>query len=127
MLEWKLVGDSWYGNGYRIDRVAPYVWQLEEVAATGDQEQVSVRTEPIATLPTLAACQQKAEMLHETRRRALLRQRLTMVGIGGWSVAMLATNPFMFVAAGFIGSAALLELTMTWFEGRVGGARELRQ
>ena len=125
MLDWKRVDGSWLGNGFQIHRVGPRKWALEERA--GDGGPVTMDPEPIAALPTLAAAKQKAETLHARQRIGVLRQRLTLIGFGGWALAVVVGNPVLFIAAGVIASAALLELFMTYFEDRTGGARELTQ
>ncbi|HUG08204.1 MAG TPA: hypothetical protein VMP13_04835 [Acidimicrobiia bacterium] len=125
MLDWRRADEYWFGNGFRIHRMGPARWELEEHA--GDGGSVIVDPEPIAALPTLAACKHKAETLHTRRRVALLRRRLTLIGLGGWVLALLGGHPVVFLAAGVVGSAALLELIMTYVECRNGGARELTQ
>lgn len=123
MLAWNIVGDSWIGNGFRIDRVTPGLWSLQEV----DDSAVSTHVEPIAQLPTLAACRHKAEALHRAQTLGMLRQRLGAVALGGWALALLSMHPVLVVVAAVVGSAALLELAMTWFEEGIGGAKELVQ
>lgn len=125
MLDWKIVGDSWVGNGFRIRRKAQEHWILE--FSGDDPGSVIVEHEPIADLPTLQAAKRKAESLHVERHLSAHRQRLAMVGLGGWSLALLSGNPVVFIVGGVIGSASLLEFGMTWFDGRVGGARQLVQ
>ncbi len=125
MLDWRRVDGHWFGNGFRIHRVGPTRWQLEERA--GESGSVIVDPVPIAALPTLEACKHKAETLHTTRRTALLRQRLTLIGLGGWVFALLGGHPVFFFVASVVGSAALLELIMTYVEDRTGGARHLTQ
>jgi hypothetical protein len=78
MLDWRRTDGCWFGNGFRIRRVGSARFELEEDA--GDGVSVIVDPEPIAALPTLAACKHKAETLHTGRRVALLRQRLTLIG-----------------------------------------------
>jgi hypothetical protein len=125
MLDWRRSDGYWLGNGFRIRRVGSARFELEEHA--GDGGSVIVDPEPIAALPTLAACKHKAETLHTGRQVALLRQRLTLIGFGGWVLALLGGNPIFFLVAGVVGSAALLELIMTFVEHRTGGARDVRQ
>ena len=125
MLDWRRTDGYWFGNGFRIRRVGETRWQLEE--NTDDGGSVMVDAEPIAVLPTLAACKHHAQTLHTRGRISLLRERLTIVGLGGWALALLAGHPIVFLVAGIVGSAALLELIMTYVENRTGGARELTQ
>lgn len=123
MLEWKRVDGSWFGNGFRVKQVAPTLWSLEHA-----DQAVSVDvTGPIAQLHSLDACKYKAEELHEGERVAKQRRWLGAVGAGGWALAVLAGNPLGFIVGGVIGSAALLELVASWFEGRVGFAAEYKQ
>jgi hypothetical protein len=125
MLDWKMVDGSWFGNGFRIQREAQQHWLLEH---TGDDTgSVTVEDEPIADLPTLQAAKYKAEELHVEHQISARRQRLGMIGLGGWSLALLSGNPVVFVVAGVIGLASLLEFVMTWFDDRAGGARQLVQ
>jgi hypothetical protein len=125
MLDWKMVGGSWFGNGFRIQRDAQEHWLLEHTGeVTGP---VTVEDGPIADLPTLQAAKYKAEELHVERQVSARRQRLGMIGLGGWSLALLSGNPVVFIVAGVIGLASLLEFGMTWFDDRTGRARELVQ
>jgi hypothetical protein len=123
MLDWRRVGDSWLGNGFRVRQVAPSHWTLEYVEAP-----VAIDVEgPIAELSSLEACQHKAESLHDETKVKETRRRLAAVGAGGWALAVLSANPIGFLIGGVVGSAALLELAATWFERRVGSASEITQ
>jgi hypothetical protein len=125
MLDWKMVDGLWFGNGFRIQREAQEHWLLEHNGiGTGS---VTVEIEPIADLPTLQAAKYKAEELHDEREVSARRKRLGMIGLGGWSLALLSGNLVVFIVAGVIGLASLLEFGMTWFDDRSGGARELVQ
>ncbi|HXV71829.1 MAG TPA: hypothetical protein VEB69_10550 [Acidimicrobiia bacterium] len=123
MLKWKKVDDSWFGNGFQVRRIAPSVWSLEHV---NGNEAVDV-SEPISQLSTLDACKYEAEARHRTQELAAKRRRLGAVAIGGWSLAVLAANPVLFIAAGVIGTAALLEIAAMWLDGRVGNVRDFVQ
>jgi hypothetical protein len=123
MLEWKRVDDSWLGNGFRVRQIAPALWLLDHSNPSGP---VDVEG-PIAELQTLQACKYKAEKLHEREVMGHRRNRLTAVGLAGWALALLAGNPFGFIVGGVVGSAALLELLATYYEGRVGGVRNYSQ
>lgn len=123
MLEWKRVDDSWFGNGFQVRRIAPSLWSLEHVSA-GDAVDVS---EPIAQLRTLEACKYEAEARHRTEGLAAKRRRLGAVALGGWSLALLSVNPVLFIAAGVVGTGALLELAAMYFEDRGGSIREFVQ
>jgi hypothetical protein len=124
MLDWRKVDGSWFGNGYRIEHRAPAHWLLEDNVAEGESVTVD---EPIADLPTLQAAKYKAEVLHAESEVSARRQRLGLIGLGSWSLALLAGHPVVFIAAGVVGSAALLEFAVTWFEDRTGGARDVVQ
>lgn len=123
MLKWKKIGESWFGNGFRVHQVAPTLWSLERVIG---YEPIGVN-DPIAQLRTLQACKYKAETIHEATRVRDLRRRLLAAAIGGWSLAVIIGNPFGFIVGGVIGSAALLELIATWTDGKVGGIRSYTQ
>lgn len=123
MLEWKRVDESWFGNGFRVQQIAPKRWSLEHVTRSAP---IDV-SDPIAELGTLQACKYKAEAIHEAEQTRDLRRRLMAVGIGGWSLALIIGNPIGFIVGGVIGSAALLELIATWTDGRVGGVRSYTQ
>lgn len=125
MLDWRMVGDSWFGNGFRIRCKAQEHWLLE--FSGDDPGSVMVKDEPIADLPSLQAAKYKAEELHVERLVSARRQRLGMIGLGGWSLAVLSGNPVVFIIVGAIGLASLLEFGMTWFDDRPGGARQLVQ
>lgn len=125
MIDWKRENGDWAGNGFRIQRVGPTRWQLEE--SPDHAGSVTVESELIAALPTLAACKYTAEMLHDRARVSSLRLRLTLVGLGGWAFAVLVGHQIAFLVAAVVGSAALLELIMTYVEDRTGGARHLTQ
>jgi hypothetical protein len=124
VLKWKRVGQSWFGNGFRVQQVAPTRWSLEHVNESSEPIDVG---EPIAELRTLQACQHKAEALHEIERTRDLRRRLSAIGVGSWSLALIVGNPIGFIVGGVIGSAALLELLATWTDGKVGGFRSYTQ
>jgi len=123
MLEWKKVDDSWFGNGFQVRRIAPSLWSLEHPSA-GEAVDVS---EPITQLGTLDACKYEAEVRHRTQEMAAKRRRLGAVAVGGWSLALLAANPVLFIAAGVVATAALLEIAAMWFDDRVGGVRDFVQ
>lgn len=123
MLTWKRVGESWFGNGFRVRQVAPRLWSLEHVSGS---EPIDV-SDPIAELRTLQACKYKAESLHESELLRDRRRRLLAVGVGGWSLALLLGNPIGFILAGVVGSGALLELIATWTDGKVGGVSSYTQ
>jgi hypothetical protein len=123
MLKWKRVDGSWFGNGFRVQQVAPTLWSLE---LSGDSEPVEA-SDPVARLGTLQACKYKAETLHEEERMRDLRRRLTAVSVGGWSLAVIIGNPIGFIIGAVIGSAALLELIATWTDDRFGGMRSYTQ
>ncbi|MGD2059494.1 MAG: hypothetical protein PVF87_01385 [Acidimicrobiia bacterium] len=123
MLEWKRVDDSWFGNGFQVRQVAPTLWSLDYSTPPGP---IDVEG-PIAELQSLQACKYKAEKLHEKEAMSHLRSRLVAVGLAGWAVALIAGNPFGFIVGGVVGSAALLELASTWYEGRVGGIQNYLQ
>lgn len=123
MLSWKRVGDSWFGNGFRVQQVSTSQWTLEHVEVP-----VSVDASgPIAQLASLQACQHKAERLHHEARINVFRKRLAAVGVGGWALAALLGSPVGFIIGGVVGSAALLELGATWLDDRVGSVREFVQ
>jgi len=123
MLEWKRVDETWFGNGFQVRRIAPSLWSLEHVGV-GESVYVS---EPITEPGTLDACKHAAEMLHRVQELEARRRRLGAVAIGGWSVALLAANPVIFLAAGVIGTAALIEMAAIWFDARVGSVRDFVQ
>lgn len=123
MLDWKRVDDSWFGNGFRVRRVAPKLWSLENAEVQG----VIDVTGPIAELRTLEACKFKAESIHEAEQLGAHRRRLGAVGVAGWSLALIAGSPIGFIVGGVIGSAALLEWLATWLGDGVGGAQEYVQ
>jgi hypothetical protein len=126
MLDWKRIDGSWFGNGFRIEQASPAVWRLEDVQHAQDGS-VSVDTDPIAALPSLQACKHHAEMLHNDRELTAVRRRLGLVSLGAVSLAVLSGSPLVFIAAGVIGGASIIELTLTWFDGRVGGVKDLVQ
>ena len=123
MLEWKRVDDSWFGNGFQVRRIAPSRWSLEHARA-GDAVDVS---DPITELSTLEACKYEAEARHRAEELATRRRRLGAVAIAGWSLAVLSVNSVLFIVAGVIGTAALLELAAMYLEDRAGGARDFVQ
>lgn len=125
MLDWRRTDGCWFGNGFRIRRVGETRWQLEE--NRDDGRSVMVDVEPIAVLPTLAACKHYAQTLHTRGRISLLRHRLIIVGFCSWALAVVAGHPIVFLAFGVVGSAALLELIVSYFDNRTGGARDLIQ
>jgi hypothetical protein len=126
MLDWRRIDGSWFGNGFRIEQASPAVWRLEEVQHAQDGS-VSVDTDPIAALPSLQACKYHAEMLHNDRELTATRQRLGLVSLGALSLAVLSGSPLVLIAAAVIGGASIVELTLTWFDGRVGSATDLVQ
>jgi len=123
MLEWKKVDGSWFGNGFQVRRIAPSLWSLEHVSG-GDAVDVS---DPIAELSTLEACKYEAEARHRAEEDSARRRRLGAVAIGGWSLAVLSVNPILFIAAGVIGTAALLEIAAMYFDDRAGSVRDFVQ
>lgn len=122
MLHWTVVEDRWRGNGFEIRRLAPKRWELGEVLDDGGV----IVSDPIAEFSSLAACRHKAEKLHEISEMQRLRGRLAAVAVTALVLAILATGP-IFIPLAVIGSAAAVELTLTWFDGRVGGARHIAQ
>lgn len=123
MLNWKRADDSWLANGFRVHQVAPSLWSLDNVPVSGSVE----ATDPIAEMGSLEACKFTAQRLHDQRRLGAKRQGLAAAGIASWALALIAANPFAFIVGGVLGTAALLELLATWFEGRIGRAREYMQ
>lgn len=127
MLTWIRVDGYWMGNGFRIEHDASGHWILIE-PKPDDDDTIQADPAPMATLPTLSACKYAAEEAH--RRSALkeARKRLGAVAVGSASLATLAaSNPLITVGLGIIATAATLELAVTWFTDRVGGAREITQ
>lgn len=125
MLEWKMVGDVWLGNGFRIEHRAPSRWNLHEAA--GETDGGVATTSLLAELPTLQACQFEAERLHVEQATSTARHRLALVGVGAWGLAIIGGSPVAFVLGSVVGTAAILELGTTWIEGRTGGARDHMQ
>jgi hypothetical protein len=123
MLNWKNVDGSWFGNGFRIQKVDSTLWLLEETASGAA---VTV-ADPIAELPTLQAAKYKAEGLHQDRVMNMRRRRMAAIAAAAWSIAVLSAHPVVFLLTGAVGIAAALEIVATWFEGRVGRAREMTQ
>ncbi len=127
MLTWTEIDGKWFGNGFRIERSDRGDWRLTENTAEESAGPITMGA-PLADLPTLSACKYKAEAIHEVQRVSELRQRLGAVIAGAASLAVLgAGNPIVVIVCLVVGGAAGLELMSTWFEGRVGGAREIRQ
>lgn len=126
MLNWRHVDDGWVSNGFKIERISPTSWRLADVVAS-DAPSIAVDSDGFRVLPSLEACKYEAEVLQAHRARATSRSRLAAVGAGALAIASVSTNPVVFVGLGVIGVAALLELVMTWFDDRVGGASNFTQ
>lgn len=126
MLNWREVDGSWFGNGFRIERLSPRTWRLEEVARS-DRVSIALVDGVSADLPTLQAAKFEAERHHSDRALTRTRERLAIVAGCSGALAILGANPVLLVLSGVVGGAALLELAMTWFEGRVGGAEQIVQ
>lgn len=128
MLTWRRVDGQWLGNGFRIERLSHRAWGLFEAPVPEDRSQVVAETGPIASLPSLQACQYKAEHIHRSNEQAMVRVRLAAVAAGGTAAALLfISQPLLAIALGVIAASATLEFAMTWFEARAGGAREFTQ
>lgn len=127
MLTWSQSGDHWLGNGFRIERRSSRQWVLYDIE--GQDESSLVRsTDPIAMLPTLSAAKYKAEHVHQKRQLATSRQRLGAVVVGALAIAAFFSSYPMVVMTFFVVAAsALLELVMTWFDRKVGGADQVTQ
>ncbi len=127
MLTWTATNGAWFANGFRIQRTAPAVWSLYEASAA-QSSAVMIEPSPLASLPTLSACKYKAEEIHDRNATSALRGRLLSALVTSVAIWVLASgNPVVVVVALVIGASSLLELLMTWFEGKVGGAREVLQ
>lgn len=127
MLTWRAVDGNWFANGFRIQRSSPGRWALYETRRDPTPA-VAAEPIPLASLPTLSACKYKAEDLHTRQVTSSLRQRLAAVALAAASIVALGVaNPLVVMAFGVIAVASLLELAMTWFDDRVGGARDFTQ
>lgn len=127
MLTWTRSGDTWLGNGFRIEMKAARQWVLYDVGDKDESSLVST-TEALASLPTLSAAKYKAEHVHQRRRISASRQRLGSVVVGASALAaFFSAYPMAVAAFGVVAVSALLELVMTWFDDGVGGANELTQ
>lgn len=126
MLTWKKVDGRWLGNGFQIRRDDSGHWIIDEPGDGVDV--IEADPAPLASLPTLSAAKYVAEQEHKQRDTAFIRRRLTAVALGTASLAALvSSNPLVFIGLGVVAAAAGLELAMTWFAGRVGGARDITQ
>lgn len=127
MLTWTATNGAWLANGFRIQRTAPAVWSLYDASAAPSSA-VMVEPSPLASLPTLSACKYKAEEIHDRDATSALRDRLMSALVASVAVWVLSSgNPVVVVVALIIAASSLLELLMTWFDGKVGGAREVLQ
>jgi len=127
-LEWSRVGDSWFADRFRIDRVSLHAWQLHW-NDPADTVGVHVEEGPIAELTSLEACRHKAQSLFDETHLVKRRQRLGAIAVVGLSFAVfLSSTPLTAAIAGVIGAAALLDLFLTWGErGVVGSVSEQLQ
>lgn len=128
MLHWNRVDDSWFAPHYRIDRIAPRAWLLTSTGPA-DSPQVLVEDGPIAVLPSLQACQHKAQSLKNEELLTAKRKRLGAVSAVALSVAVLwSSAPLAAALAGVVGVATLIDLGLTWVErGHVGSVGDLVQ
>ncbi len=127
MLTWTRSGDTWLGNGFRIEMKAARQWILYDTGNEDDSSLVST-SEALASLPTLSAAQYKAEHVHQRRRLSASRQRLGAVVVGASALAaFLSSYPMAVVVLAVVAFSAALELAMTWFGDRVGGANQVTQ
>jgi hypothetical protein len=125
LLTWKRVDGRWLGNGFQIRRDDSGHWIIVEL---GDEDDLIEADPAPMALPTLSAAKYAAEQEHKQRDTAFLRRRLTAVALGAASLAALvSSNPLVFIGLGVVAAAAGLELAMTWFAGRLGGARDITQ
>lgn len=128
MLTWRRVNDHWRGNGFLIEHPSPHEWHLFDASVLGTNSTIVADPAPIASLPTLSAAKYKAEHLHQETELAILRRRLGAVAAGFGSLAVLSSSaPVVAIVFSVIAGAAALELITTWFESRVGGARQVMQ
>ena len=80
-------------------------------------------------LPSLQACQHKAQALHNEELLKSKRKRLAAVSAVAFSIAVLwSSAPLAAAVAGVVGAAALIDLGLTWVErGQVGSIEDLVQ
>lgn len=127
MLQWTRSGDTWLGNGFRIEMKAVRQWILYEVGDEDESTLVST-SEALASLPTLSAAKYKAEHVHQRRRLSTSRQRLGAVVVGASALAaFLSSYPMAVMVLAVVALSAALELAMTWFDDGLGGANQLTQ
>lgn len=127
MLTWTRSGDHWRGNGFRIERRASRQWVLYDSGADHHSGMVTT-SDALASLPTLSAAKYKAEHLHQRRKLSASRQRLGAVVVGASALgAFLSAYPMAVMVLAVVALSAMLELIMTWFDDRVGGAGEVTQ
>lgn len=127
MLTWTRSGDTWLGNGFRIERKAARQWILYDLS-TEDRSSLVSTSDVLASLPTLSAAKYKAEHLHHRRRISTSRQRLGAIVVGASALAaFLSSYPMAVMVLAVVALSAALELAMTWFDDGVGGANEVTQ
>lgn len=127
-LEWRRVDDSWLADDFRIDRIAPRAWLLSPVEPA-DSPRVQVEEGPIVVLPSLRACQHRAQSLRNEDLLRAKRQRLAAVSAVAMAVAVFwSSAPLVAAVAGVVGAGALIDLGLTWLQrGQVGTVRDLVQ
>lgn len=125
MLTWTRKSEAWFGNGFRIDRESPERWVLVENFRTDDLSMVVTEPTPLAISASLTACKFEAETLHRTAMLARQRRLLMGVLLGTGALGALgAAYPLFIIGAIVIGTAAVLELVMTWYEPMTGKVRD---
>ena len=129
---WRSDAPSWDYRGYRIVKKGPRRFVIDPSGSTGQQLLVSAAEPRVSAvdetaLPTLAASKFVVRELIGLDRLRRRRNRLLAVSVLALGpVAVMAPSPVTLVMLA-VGGAALLELMMTWFDGRVGGARDISQ
>ena len=127
MLQWTRSGDTWLGNGFRIEMKAARQWILYDVGDE-DESALVITSEALASLPTLSAAKYKAEHVHQKRRLSASRQRLGAVVVGASALgAFLSSYPMAVMVLAVVALSAALELAMTWFDDGLGGANQVTQ
>lgn len=127
MLTWRTADGAWFANGFRIQKSSPGKWALYQ-GQHDPKTAVVAEPIPLASLPTLSAAKYKAEDLHSRKAINSLRHRLGAVAIAALSmIALGVSNPLVVMLFGVVAMAAVLELTMTWFDERVGGVKDFFQ